>query len=366
MLDIHDNMDDLFKQAAAGYPLKTDSGDWNTVAFRLLHTPVAPAPVKKKKNKFNKYGPALLLVALMLVLADVPYKPIDSLATSARLSSGAHLKATTGKEVIPVAPKKKSHRKTNYKSTTEVGTTDLTTNTALTIEAPDLTYNTEKAATANKIASTAVEPVNKASEAAISRRPSMYWGIVFGPAINQVKNQRLQKPGFDIGIVAGIPIFKGRAFVETGLLYTQKNYYSDGRYFNMDKMGPMPGMEIMSLEGSSRLFEVPVTLRYQVLQKNRSGFFLSAGVSSYLMTSEENSYDAMMNGAPEKMLGSYKEKSRYMAVMANIGAEYNYSIGNRTSLRIEPYLQIPLKGIGMGSMPVMTTGLHIGLMRLAR
>jgi predicted GNAT family acetyltransferase len=63
------------------------------------------------------------------------------------------------------------------------------------------------------------------------------------------------------------------------------------------------------------------------------------------------------------MTGSYKNNCRYIAVMANIGAEYNYKTGKHTLIRIEPYIQIPLKGIGIGSMPVMTAGLHVGFMR---
>jgi hypothetical protein len=197
------------------------------------------------------------------------------------------------------------------------------------------------------------------------RSPKIYWGIVFGPGINRVKNQKLQKPGFDIGIIAGVSILKGKASVETGLLYTQKYYFSDGKYFDMDKAGSsMPvGMDIMSIEGSSEIFEVPVKFKYSVFQKNRSGIMLSTGFSSYLMTKEENDYQAMMNGSEQSMVGSYKNNKRYIAVAANISAEYNYKTGKHTRLRIEPYIQIPLKGIGIGSMPVMTTGLHFGFSR---
>jgi hypothetical protein len=247
-------------------------------------------------------------------------------------------------------------------------------NLNITINTPNLTFNTHQLSGPHKIATALpfnqpIDPLpdiaNKKTDT-IQQSPKLYWGIVFGPGINRVKNQRLEKPGFDIGIMAGISLLKGKASVETGLLYTQKYYFSDGKYFDMDKTGGAmpPGMEVMSLEGSSKLFEVPVKFRYRVLQKNRSGVFLSTGISSYLMTKEKNNYQAMMNGSEENMVGSYDENCRYVAVMANIGAEYNYKIGKHTQIRIEPYLQIPLQGIGIGSMPVMTTGLHFGIMRL--
>ncbi len=408
-------MDELFKQAAAGYPLKTDSGDWDSLASRLLTTPVSPAS-GKKKNKFNKYGLPLLLVALLLGVGGGPLKQsrnhvIDYFPSAVRDD------VNTGKGAVLLNPKTtttkqpRSQRQlinetaflpetdfepatgnsmpgdnnlynnriiSDYRRTADAGVDNSARKNVMTIDAPDLTYNTERSAIASKITSAGTSlPLTKTMDEApgtmekktdtIQRPFKIYWGIVFGPGINRVKKQKLQRPGFDFGIIAGISILKGKASVETGLLYTQKYYFSEGKYFNMDKAGgSMPqGMEVMSLEGSSRLFELPVKFKYKVLQKKRSGIFMSTGISSYLMTKEENDYLTMMNGSEQSMFGSYKDNSRYIAVMANIGAEYNYKIGKHTLIRVEPYVQIPLKGIGIGSMPVMTTGLHFGFMRFA-
>lgn len=408
-------MDELFRKAAAGYPLKTDNSDWDGLASRLLIPPVPPA-TDQKKSKFNKYGPPLLLVVLMLVLAGGPLKQTRNHPT-AYPPSAARDEANTDKGAVLLNPKttatKQPHHSgrqlnnetvflqatdhvpaignvisdnnnlyrniiSNHRQTPHTGVDKNLRKNVMTIDAPDLTYNTEQPAIANKNKITSAGtslPFNKTNDEApgitekkrnnIQKSPKIYWGIVFGPGINRVKNQKLQKPGFDIGIMAGVSILKGKAAVEAGLLYTQKYYFSDGKYFDMDKAGSsMPqGMDVMSLEGSSRLFELPVKFKYNVLQKNRSGVFISTGISSYLMTKEENDYLTMMNGSEQSMIGAYKDNARYIAVMANIGAEYNYKIGKHTLIRIEPYIQIPLKGIGIGSMPVMTTGLHVGFMR---
>ena len=406
-------MDELFRQAAAGYPLKTDSSDWDGLASRLFNTPVIPAPVQKK-NKFNKYGPSLLLVLLMLVAGERPLRQTRNPLTA---NSPTAIKRETDKNAgllnlrTTTTKQQRSQRQADYKTaflpatdhipengngmsgdnidnilyhpitsnnrqTTDAGVEKGTVKNIRAIDAPDLKYSTEQLAIASGITSAGANvPLNSTSDKAapitekkkdtLQKSSKIYWGIVFGPGFNRVKNQKLLKPGFDIGIMAGISLLKGKAFVEAGLLYTKKYYFSDGKYFNMDKAGgSMPqGMDIMSLEGSSRLFELPVKFKYGVFQKNKSGVFLSTGISSYLMTREENDYLAMMNGTEQSMSGSYNNNRRYIAVMANIGAEFNYKTGKNTRLRIEPYLQIPLKGIGIGSMPVMTTGLHFGFMR---
>jgi hypothetical protein len=397
-------MDELFKQAATGYPLKTDKGDWDGLASRLFNTPVAPAPVKKK-NKFNKYGPPLLLVLLMLVVGETPlkqarnpliaYKPATLKGeANTTTTKQQHFQRQSGYKTAfaPVTDHVRENKNlmsadnilyrtitSNSRRATNDGVNKWAVKKVRPIDAPDLKYNTEQLAVASGITSAGANllfnktideaPVKTEKKSETLQKSSrIYWGVVFGPGFNRVKNQKLLKPGFDIGIMAGVSLLKGKAFVEAGLLYTEKYYFSDGKYFNMDKAGgSMPqGMDVMSLEGNSRLFELPVKFKYSVFQKNRSGIFLSTGISSYLMTREENDYLAMMNGSEQSMSGSYNNNRRYLAVMANVGVEYNYNTGKHTRLRIEPYVQIPLKGIGIGSMPVMTTGLHIGFMRFTR
>lgn len=378
-------MDELFKKAAGGYPLKTDTSDWDRLASRLLNTPGILAP-DKKKNKFNKYGLPLLLLLGLLVLGGDLLKRAPKHPMAYPPLAGRE-KANTIKDAVVIHPKtpaplhtqKQLNQPTNHEPAIEnrtPGNNDLySKNISITIDTLDLSYNTNQLPGASKITPPLADlPLNKTSDE-LPDRPDkktdtiqsskFYWGIVFGPGMNRVKNQKLQKPGFDIGIMAGISFLKDKASVEAGLLYTQKYYFSDGKYFHMDKTGGAmpPGMEVMSLEGSSTLFEIPVKFRYRVIQKNRSGIFLSTGISSYLMTREENDYLAMMNGSEQNMVGSYNNNYRYIAVMANLGAEYNYKLGKHTQIRIEPYIQIPLKGIGIGSMPVMTTGLHVGIMR---
>ena len=94
--------------------------------------------------------------------------------------------------------------------------------------------------------------------------------------------------------------------------------------------------------------------------------FSSAGISSYLLTSEKNDYLTLVNGTEQSMAGSYKKACRYFAATFDLSIGYEHTLGTTTRLRIEPYLQIPLKGIGVGSMPVKSAGLHIGLLRSIR
>jgi len=188
-----------------------------------------------------------------------------------------------------------------------------------------------------------------------------YFGGAIGISFNSVKYQSFGKPGFDIGVIAGYKTSK-KVSLESGLFFGKKYYFTDGKYFSMDKVGPSmpPEMKIISLKGSSTLFEIPVKFKYDILFKGRSAMFASAGVSSYLLTNEKNKYITSLNGTTENVTGSYKNSSRYFAAAIDFSLGYEYRLSNDNSMRIEPYLQVPLKGIGMGTLPVMSAGLQVG------
>ena len=71
----------------------------------------------------------------------------------------------------------------------------------------------------------------------------------------------------------------------------------------------------------------------------------------------------MQNGTEGMMYSTYKNRHGYIAGSFDIGIGYEKDIGARTALRIEPYLQLPLRGIGVGELRLRTVGVRIALTR---
>ena len=65
------------------------------------------------------------------------------------------------------------------------------------------------------------------------------------------------------------------------------------------------------------------------------------------------------------MHSTYKKDGRYFAAAADIGFGYEKDLG-KNHLRFEPYLQLPVKGIGVGDLRVKTAGIRIALTRFIR
>ena len=111
--------------------------------------------------------------------------------------------------------------------------------------------------------------------------PKFYYSLGMGLEYGQVKNQGFTKPGWNIGLFAGLQ-FNKRISIETGLQLSQKKYFTSALYFK-PKSGSMPSdMVVNSLNGESSLIEVPLNLKYNIQKRNNTLYFLT-GLSSYLI-----------------------------------------------------------------------------------
>ncbi len=182
--------------------------------------------------------------------------------------------------------------------------------------------------------------------------------------MNSVKNQDIKKVGFDIGLIGGYR-FNRHISVETGVLFSQKYYTTAGKYFNMKEIGPMmpAAMKVMEVKGASKFVEIPVHLRYDVFRKKSHRFFSSAGFSSSVLTEESNQYHTSLNGTEGMMYATYRKKRSYFAASFDLAIGYEKNIGTKANIRIQPYIQLPVKGIGVGNLKVMSPGLHLVITR---
>jgi hypothetical protein len=171
----------------------------------------------------------------------------------------------------------------------------------------------------------------------------------------------MTKAGLNGGIILGLQINK-KLSAETGVQLSQKKYYSEGKYFK-PKTGTMPtNMIITSLVGTSNLIEIPVSVKYN-FSKKKNSLYGKVGVSSYIITKESNKYQAVVSGQQQEINSTYKNTHSYLASEIRVSAGYQHALVNKLNIRIEPYIQIPLKGIGIGALPVTSTGIQLVLTR---
>ncbi len=395
MQHVDDHMDDLFRKAAENYQLK-NGNNWDKIAPYLTSsaTPTAAAVIPKKNNRPWLILTILLLLSPLLLITFNKEKSTPEPQTTERKNSdrktidpiqspanGIQQQITTGLKQLAT----NNIRQTQTKDPAKTASTAINpgaANNATELNQPiaDISVtnmpvqtvnptNERELLTQTKINTTVSQwtdnDQHSAASIPVKKSPEirgLYLGVLAGPQWNQVEGQGYNKTGLNIGLIAGFSLNKKLA-IESGISYSKKYYYSNGEHFHMKKNPGTPVMKVISLEGSSNVIEIPTKIKYDLIDNKKRELFITAGLSTYLLTKENNQYYALINGALQNSTVSYDNRKIYVAGGMNLSGGYSIHLKKKTDIRIEPYLQIPFKGTGVGSMRVTTTGLNIGITR---
>ncbi|HVX49607.1 MAG TPA: hypothetical protein VHB48_05590 [Chitinophagaceae bacterium] len=189
-----------------------------------------------------------------------------------------------------------------------------------------------------------------------------YLGAGAGPAFNTVKLQAIKAAGFSTGVLAGVQL-SGKVNIETGVYYSKKNYYSAGRYVNTKNLqNTDPDDVLKSVDGNAGFWEIPVVVGLNVASKNKHSFYVSAGLSSLFTGCEKYELHYQRRSGIERTEDeeSNEKESNFFAAIP-LRAGYKLNLDAKNILRIEPYVNIPLYGIGRFSLPVVSSGIYVNI-----
>lgn len=424
MQHVSDDMDELLRRAAEAYPLKTDSNDWSTVEKKLALERSVPITVPSQNKNYKKLLWLLLLLVPFGLYEYYIYdkKSSDIISKNTVNSNAVNSSAVNNNTAIgnlqnvilskqtksqlsnakpfTVFPKNPSVNfsvvvnsslskrnikgKLNsniYKNTVSTLTpynTSLLKTDQLNEPAQkkENEFQDNKDIADNNIETTAIKlgddkkevietlknnekTKNPQKKIHIQKEHGLYAGIVIGPDISTVKFQSIKNIGISMGVLVGYHI-NSRISLESGVAWNIKNYYSDGKYFSTKNIPSNYNAKIKNVDGVCNMIEIPVLIKYN-LTIGKQYFSASAGLSSYFMKKEKYNYVFVNNGILYRHSSTYKNASTNLLAVANFTVGYNAFLNKNTSLRVEPYLKIPLKGLGVGSLPIMSTGLNIGI-----
>jgi hypothetical protein len=91
-----------------------------------------------------------------------------------------------------------------------------------------------------------------------------------------------------------------------------------------------------------------------VFQKNKQTWFLSTGVSTYIMPTEGASYNFAW-GPP--IVRDWTDNTKYNWSTLNFSLGFERQFTKHIYFQIEPYFKSPLSGIGRGGINLKSSGL---------
>jgi hypothetical protein len=192
----------------------------------------------------------------------------------------------------------------------------------------------------------------------------LYAGLLAAPDLSTVRFQSTKGMGTTFSLLLGYQ-FNKRWAIESGVSVDRKRYYTSAEYF---KSAPMnPSWSLQNVDGTCYMWEIPVNVRYNFSQNEKTKWFVTAGLSTYLMTRENYNYHYIWWNGGRSGIGDtskdLRKPSQYWFSIINLSVGYEHRLGRIGNLRIEPYLRVPLSGLGTGKLNIMSTGLNIGITR---
>ena len=424
---VNDDMDDMYRKAAEEYPLKTDSGDWNKVLEKMQSGGQGKTPGEKLKGRqFLLF----LLIPLSLICTTYINSDSFKNATSAPPGNktkieiqplpGVERELNTGsdKKLVEISQATDTQTPASSHTTTAVTKKDFeridntkqpdkTKDKIIDSEVPvvnnqfnengkanvpkDLISNksaennnepvvastiadqnspapgTDKNIIDNQPKETAAIPVVEKKKEKKDKKPAnkFYVGFHGGPDFSMVKSTNTDGMGYSFGLVAGYNLSKKFA-VESGVLWDHKKYVSEGEHFKTDKLNLPSHATIYDLSGYCEMFEIPIIVRYNISANSRRTWFANAGLSSYIMKTENYDYYYERYGVYQMANKEYKNTTTDWLSVAHVSVGFQKKLGAVGDLRIEPYVKLPINGVGIGSLPLSSTGIYLGITRPIR
>jgi hypothetical protein len=416
---VNNDMDDLFRRAAENYPLDTKSADWDKIAAEL---DIKPGKTKDSVFRDRRFLWLLLLLPLSFLCNHIFNEGSPVLSNtdqngSVNISKNEQGTVTTGKDLHmdkknvstinqrsinkPIDNSIDQVRSISNSSSRSTQPGRLRMNTAIIPKQIGTTLENgkqskmdrselqvenheefEKALVKDNMAFVSANiypsPVvnlssifrdlivkgkeNKLFEKPNGRQKKIYAGIIGGIDATTIKFQKVSNAGYSFGILLGYKL-NDKWSIESGLFHDKKYYYSEGQYLNTAKMYILPGTKINSLDGNCSMWEMPLQARYNFKYSKKKEWFSTLGLSSYFMKKEnyDYTYSYISTGQTYDKYRSYNNASKHFFSVITLSAGFTNPINNTIDLRVEPYLKIPVKGVGVGSISLQSAGIQIGV-----
>lgn len=150
----------------------------------------------------------------------------------------------------------------------------------------------------------------------------------------------------------------------TGIYYSQKKYSSDrNSYTTAEKPFATWASYSRQIDADCRVIDIPLNMNVLVSKTQKTGIIASAGLSSYIMLSEN--YDFIYT--PTILYPSrgrdytIKNENQHILSIVNLSVGIEKPIGNQTSIVIQPYAKLPISGIGQGNTNLKSFGIGFQL-----
>jgi hypothetical protein len=185
----------------------------------------------------------------------------------------------------------------------------------------------------------------------------LLFALLAGGEVTVIDTPKTTGPDWKLGIRLEY-FYQGRYSLSLGANYVRKSYLAGEGAYSPPKGFWTRNIVPQSTYGTCKVLEIPILIAYYPKGALRSGWFTRIGFTSYFMLQERYyySYESQDTDLIRKWYGDNEYQHWFGIGHLSIG--YHRKLGNKSSLQLAPYCQVPLTGLGHGNSKLWSIGIN--------
>lgn len=180
------------------------------------------------------------------------------------------------------------------------------------------------------------------------------FSIMAAPDISTTSANLSSRVSTNIGLLVTYPI-TNKISISTGLIYARKLYNSGG----VAAMGNGYMNNSWEMNADCRVLDIPLNINYQVFKKQKLSVSINTGLSSYLMLNER--YELKNGQNTPLSTVEVRNRNQHPFSVANLSVGVERKINSSLSIGLEPFIKLPLTGVGDYDARLKSTGIAVSL-----
>jgi hypothetical protein len=204
-------------------------------------------------------------------------------------------------------------------------------------------------------------------------RPPVQTGLsvrfLVSPDLTGIGLRDLSRPGTNVGLLLEYRL-AARWSVQAGVIQSSKVYKASTSEYELPPYLKALRVPPESVDGRCNMLDIPVNLRYDVALRPRSNglmpsrWFVSGGVTTYVMRQEDYNYNypAGTHLYPTTPKEWHGRTGKWFGLsQLNLSGGYERTLSRRLSWQVEPFVKVPLRGVGYLKVNLLSTGAFFSL-----
>ena len=191
--------------------------------------------------------------------------------------------------------------------------------------------------------------------------PRLSIGLMGGPDLSTVGGiSNFYDPGYKVGLSVEYNISKNLA-LSVGAIHSKVQYTASGNDYNPPgeywSYGELPSKTV----GKCLLIDIPISLKYNVVHFDHSRLFATGGVSSYIMLNEDYRFNYNSYTTGQQQRWQEQTGTRHWMSNAVFSVGYEIDLRKHISLRVEPFIKVPVREVGWANVKLYSMGSFISV-----